>query len=409
MNPFINAQKQLDNAREAGSFSEYDVSFLRAPQRAIHVSFPVRMDDGKVRYFQGYRVQFNDAKGPTKGGIRFHPDVSEAEVTALSFWMTIKNSVIGLPYGGGKGGVIVNPKDHSFTEMERITRGFIKAIHHAIGPQQDIPAPDVYTNPQTMAWMLDEYEAITGKHMPGLITGKPLSLGGSQGRGYSTAMGAAYVLRSATRKLAWNEHKTSIIIQGFGNAGMHMARILSEWGYTIKGISDSRTAIYEEQGIDVFKAISHKEQKRTLEGFGNEITNKELLEQKTDILVPAALENVITKENAANIKAKLIVELANGPVTPEADELLAQQNITVIPDVLANAGGVAVSYFEWVQNNYGYYWSEDEVLKKLEPLMVNAYDSIIDIAQKKQTTPRNAAFILALERIIQAQKLRGRL
>lgn len=406
MNAFENAQKQLMNAAKAGDIPEKNIEFLKSPKRALHVSFPVRLDNGEIKYFKGYRIQFNDSRGPTKGGIRFHPQVEESEVKALSFWMTIKNAVVNVPYGGGKGGVEINPKDYSETELERVSRGFIRAIHQIIGPQIDVPAPDVYTNPQTMAWMMDEFETITGKHQPGVITGKPISLGGSQGRGYSTAMGGAYVLKEAINELAIE--KPSVVIQGFGNAGMHMARILSDWNYKIIAISDSKGAIHNPEGIDVQKAIEFKQENRTIKDFdGVNISNEDLLELETDVLVPAALENQINKDNANNIKAKIIVELANGPTTPEADEILKENNVMVIPDVLANAGGVAVSYFEWVQNNYGYYWTEEEVLKKLEKIMIDSFNAIETIAKKKNTSHRNAAFILALERIIESAKLRG--
>jgi len=408
MNAFENAQQQLVQAVKAGGLDEKDVLFLRHPKRAIHVSFPVRLDNGELEYFQGYRIQFNDARGPTKGGIRFHWNVDEHEVKALSFWMTIKNAVVDVPYGGGKGGVIIDPKKYSQGELERVSRGFIKAIHEVIGPAQDIPAPDVYTTPQIMAWMLDEYEAITGKKQPGVITGKPLVLGGSQGRGYSTAMGGAYVLKEAAELLDLDPVKTSVIVQGFGNAGMHMARILHGWNYNIIGISDSKIALYDEGGIDIPKAIVYKETEGTLKGFGpKELTNDELLVQKTDILVPAALENTITKANASNIQAKLIVELANGPTTPEADAILKKNDVVVIPDVLANAGGVAVSYFEWVQNNYGYYWTEDEVLDKLEKKMVKSFHEIHYLVKEKDMSYREAAFVLAVQRIVDAARLRG--
>ncbi|MFP4118577.1 MAG: Glu/Leu/Phe/Val family dehydrogenase [Candidatus Woesearchaeota archaeon] len=410
MNAFDFAQQQLHTAAGKGGIDTKDIEFLSHPKRSVHVNFPVKMDDGSVKYFQGYRIQYNDFRGPTKGGIRFHPQVDESEVKALSFWMTVKNAVVDIPYGGGKGGVMVNPKDHSQAELERISRGFIKAIHEVIGPTKDIPAPDVYTNPQVMGWMLDEYEAIKGGHYPGLITGKPLDIGGSEGRGYSTAMGGAYALKEGAEILDLEPFKTTVAIQGFGNAGMHMARILSGWGYKVVAVSDSSTGIYTENGLDVNKAIEYKQNHGTLEGFGaKEISNEELLASEVDILVPAALENQITKDNASNIEAKLVVELANGPVTPDADEIMSENGITVIPDVLANAGGVTVSYFEWVQNNYGYYWSENEVLEKLEAIMTRSFNNIHSVVKEKDVTYRQAAFILALKRIINAGKARGRL
>lgn len=408
MNAFENAQKQLLNSIKAANIKEEDIEFLKNPKKIIQTSFPVKLDNGKIKYFQGYRVQFNDARGPTKGGIRFHPQVDLHEVKALAFWMTIKNAVVNVPYGGGKGGVEIQPSAFSEAELEKVSRGFIRALHKDLGPQIDVPAPDVYTTPQIMAWMLDEYETIKGHHAPGLITGKPLALGGSEGRGYSTAQGGAYVLKEYINLIGANPAETRVAIQGFGNAGMHMARILFSWGYKIIAVSDSRFGIYAEEGLDIEKVIAHKEKIRSLGGFGvKEITNAELLELDTDVLVPAALENTITKDNAENVKAKVILELANGPTTPEADEILESKDIVVLPDVLANAGGVAVSYFEWVQNNYGYYWTEEEVLDKLEKKMVKSFNEIHFIVKELDTSYRNAAFILAVRRIIEAAKLRG--
>ncbi len=408
MNAFENAQLQLNKAVDAAKYTDEDVAFLKTPKRALHVTFPVKLDDGKVKYFKGFRIMYNDTRGPGKGGIRFHPQVDEQEVKALSFWMTIKNAVVDLPLGGGKGGVIITPQDYSETELERVSRGFIRAIHQVVGPEQDIPAPDVYTNPQVMSWMLDEYETIKGKHAPGLITGKPLELGGSKARGYSTAMGGAYVLKEAAELFDMDPVKTTVVVQGFGNAGMNMARILSGWGYKIIGISDSSTGIYIEEGIDIDKAIVYKQTNKKLLGFsGKEISNEELLRIKTDVLVPAALENTITETNAASINAKVIVELANGPITPQADEILEKKNIIILPDVLANAGGVAVSYFEWVQNTYNYYWQEKEILEKLETKMVTSFSEIHKIVKEKDVSYRTAAYVLALSRIVRAQRLRG--
>lgn len=409
MDAFENAQKQLLKAIKAGGLDENDLEFLKNPKRAVHVNFPVKLDDGSTKYFKGFRMLYNDTRGPGKGGIRFHQDVNESEVKALSFWMTVKNSVVDLPLGGGKGGVIINPKNYSERELENVARGFIRALHQVIGPKQDVPAPDVYTTPQIMSWMLDEYETITGKHNEGLITGKPLELGGSKARGYSTAMGGAYVLKESAELLDFNPITTRVVIQGFGNAGMHMARILSKWNYKIIAISDSSTGIYDENGIDISKAIEFKNKNKSLKGFGpEEISNEKLLSLETEILVPAALENTITKDNADNIKAKLIIELANGPITPEADEILEKKDIIVIPDVLANAGGVTVSYFEWVQNNQGYYWTEEEVLERLEQKMINSFKEIHEIVKEKDVSYREAAFILALKRLITANKLRGK-
>jgi glutamate dehydrogenase (NAD(P)+) len=408
MNAFDNAQLQLKRAQDAAQYTEKDLLFLKTPKRAVHVTIPVKLDNGNVEYFKGFRVMYNDTRGPGKGGIRFHPQVDEHEVKALSFWMTIKNAVVDLPLGGGKGGVIIDPSKYSKTELERVSRGYVRALHGVLGPEQDVPAPDVYTNPQVMSWMVDEYETITGKHAPGLITGKPLELGGSKARGYSTAMGGAYVLKESAELFDMDPVQTTVVIQGFGNAGMHMARILSGWGYKIVGISDSSTGIYVEGGIDIDKAIAYKQKNKKLTGFGGkEITNEELLALKTDVLVPAALENAITEKNVTTIKAKLIIELANGPVTPQADLILEKNDVVVMPDVLANAGGVAVSYFEWVQNVYGYYWSEEEVLDKLEKKMVRSFKDIHSLVKEHDVSYRTAAFMLALSRIVGAQRLRG--
>lgn len=408
MNAFENATKQLSKAQDAGKFTDEQLSFLLHPKRATHVNFPVKMDNGMVRYFQGFRMLYNDLRGPGKGGIRFHHNVDESEVKALSFWMTIKNAVLDLPLGGGKGGVIINPKEHSQGELERVARGYIQALHHVLGPDKDVPAPDVYTNPQTMAWMLDEYESITGSHSPGLITGKPLELGGSQARGYATAQGGAYVLKELVDVLGLNPLQTRVVIQGFGNAGMHMARILSEWQYKIIGISDSSTALYDEAGIDIDKAIKHKQISRSLKDFGvKEISGDQLLALDCDVLVPAALENAIHQDNVKMVSAKYIVELANGPITPEADDVLEQKGVLVLPDVLANAGGVTVSYFEWVQNNQGYYWSEQKVLEELETKMKHSFYDMHQIVKDEDISYRTAAFIVALRRLLTANTLRG--
>ncbi|MFP4568216.1 MAG: Glu/Leu/Phe/Val family dehydrogenase [Candidatus Woesearchaeota archaeon] len=404
MNPFVNAMNQLSSAASKVGIKDFDV--LKNPKRIIQVSFPVKMDDGSIKFVQGYRVQYNDARGPYKGGIRFHPQVDLDEVKALSFWMAIKNAVVDVPFGGGKGGVTINPKDLSKRELEAVSRGFMKAMHEFLGPMQDIPAPDVYTTPQVMAWMLDEYEKIKGQKAPGVITGKPLELGGSHARSYSTAMGGVYVLEDAVR--TFNIGK-AVVIQGFGNAGAHVARILHERGYKIIGVSDSKSALYFKDGFDVLGLIEHKTSTGALEGFnqGSEISNAELLELECDILIPSALEGQITKDNANKIKAKLVAELANGPTTGDADLILAKNGVVVVPDVLFNAGGVAVSYFEWVQNLYGYSWSEVEVLEKLEKKMKSAFDDLVALANEKSLTLREAAFALAVERIIKVETLRG--
>lgn len=409
MDVFDNVRKQLDKIRKITDYSEEEMQLLLNPKRIIQVNFPVKMKNGKVKRFNGYRVQFNDARGPTKGGIRFHPNVDIGEVKSLAFWMALKCSVVNIPYGGAKGGVEVDPKSLSNDELEALSRAYIKAIHEVVGPTKDVPAPDVYTTPQIMAWMLDEYEKIKGEHLPGLITGKPLELGGSQGRGFSTSQGGAYVLREYMKIREMKPENSTVAIQGFGNAGSFMAKILHEWGYKVVAVSDSKTGVYNKDGLDVVSLLEHKHKTDSVSGFpgAKEITNKELLGLEVTVLVPAALENQITKENAESIKAEVIVELANGPISPDADTILDRKKIHVIPDILANAGGVTVSYFEWVQNLYGYYWTETEVLEKLERIMIKSFVDVYETSQQYKTNFRNGAYILALKRILDAEKLRG--
>ena len=404
MNPFKNAMNQLSVAAKKTGIDNYDV--LKNPKRVVQVSFPVKMSDGSTKFLQGYRVQYNDARGPFKGGIRFHPDVDLEEVKALSFWMVIKNAVVGVPFGGGKGGVTINPKGLSKRDLEAVSRSFIKAMHEFLGPDKDVPAPDVYTTPEIMGWMLDEYEKIKGYKAPGVITGKPLELGGSHARSYSTAMGGVFVLEEAVSIFDVGKR---VVIQGFGNAGMHVARLLDERGYKIIGVSDSKTGIHFEQGFDVKKLVEHKKETGSLEGFeqGVLVSNKELLELDTDILIPSAIGDQITIKNADKIKAKLIAELANGPTTSEADEVLIKNGVIVIPDVLFNAGGVVVSYFEWIQNLSGLYWEETHVLGELKKKMKLALDEVVSESKNKSLSLREAAFVLAVERIIEAERLRG--
>lgn len=382
---------------------------LQEPKRVLDVTIPVQMDNGQTREFHGFRSQYNDALGPFKGGIRYHPGVTVDEVRALSFWMTMKCAVVGLPLGGGKGGIIVDPKTLSLGELERLSRGYIQKIYQYIGPTRDVPAPDVYTTPQIMGWMMDEYEKLVGEHAPGVITGKPLCLGGSAGRGFATAQGGVYVTREAVAKLGWNPSETTVAIQGFGNAGSHMAKILHGLGYKIIAASDSKGGVLNRLGLDVFALELHKETTGSVLGFSGseDITNEQLLEMEVHVLVPAALENVITAENAPRVKAKMIVELANGPVTPDADEILYASGVLFIPDILSNAGGVTVSYFEQVQNAMNYYWEEKEVLEKLEKIMVRAFNEVWDTKEKYQVDMRTAAFVRAVERVAEAMKARG--
>ncbi|PLW80452.1 glutamate dehydrogenase [Candidatus Woesearchaeota archaeon] len=409
IDPFENAKKQIEKAAEKVSLDPNILNQLLMPEKVLVVNFPIRMDDGKIKVFTGFRSQHNKSRGPTKGGIRFHPDVTIEEVMALSTWMTFKNSVIDVPYGGGKGGVICNPKDLSVSELEHVSRGYIRAIAQIIGPKKDIPAPDVYTNQNVMAWMLDEYEKLTGESSPGVITGKPIELGGSLGRDKATSMGAFYV----TEKLCELNNKvcknTSIAIQGFGNAGYYLAKMLYETGHNIIAISDSKGGIYSKKGMDPTEVYHYKNNNGSLKGFPEtkNITNNDLLELDVDILIPAALENQITDKNAKNIKAKYVVEVANGPITPKADEILDEKGIMIIPDILSNSGGVVVSYFEWVQNNLGYYWSEEEVMVKLKEKIYKGFDEVHKQSIEHKASFRTAAYILALARLERSMKFRG--
>lgn len=369
------------------------------------------MDDDSVEIFNAYRVQHNDALGPTKGGIRYHPEVNLEEVKILAFLMALKTSVTGLPLGGAKGGIEVDPKKLSKGELERLTRGFTKEAVNIIGPHIDIPAPDVNTNAQTMAWIVDEYSNIKGEFTPGVVTGKPLELGGSKGREVATSLGGSFILEKFRKQEDLEAKDMKVSIQGFGNVGMNIAKILYEWGYKVVAVSDSRGGIYNENGLNIPNVISHtgKQEGRLPENEGMQISNAELLLLNVDVLIPAALSDQITKENASNVKAKIILEMANAPVTKEADEILAKNGTTVLPDILSNAGGVIVSYLEWVQNSQNYYWTEKRVNKELKQIIETAYDHIFNIAKAKKTNIRNAAYILAVNRIISAEKLRGTL
>lgn len=405
---FANALAQFEIAEDLLGLEENIAVQLKSPQKLLRVSVPVKMDDGRLRVFTGYRSQFNDARGPFKGGIRFHPEVNESEVMALSAWMTWKTAVVGLPLGGGKGGVIVNPAELSEGELKRLSRGYIDAIYKLIGPEVDVPAPDVYTNPKIMGWMLDEYEKLVGRQQKGVITGKPLSIGGSQARSYSTAQGAVYVLDEAVNRIGL-KRGASVAIQGFGNAGAFMAELLAKEGYKIIALSDSKGAIMDVGGLDVAQVAEHKKRSGSVAGFPGSRAIEDILSLETDILVPAALENSINEANAGLIRAKLIIELANGPVTPEADKILEEKNILVVPDILANAGGVAVSYFEQVQNSYNYYWSEAEVLAKLEETMKRSFEEAWAEKEKHKTSMRMGAYVLAVGRVAQAMRDRGRI
>ncbi len=415
---FDDAIGRLDEAFQHSDIDPEPVERLKHPKQVLEVSIPVRMDDGSLRVFTGYRVRHDDTRGPTKGGMRYHPDVDLAEVKALAFWMTFKCAVVGIPYGGGKGGVIVNPKELSRLELERLTRGFIDQIADFIGPETDVPAPDVYTNQMIMGWMMDEYSKITRKRTPAVITGKPIPLGGSLGRNDATGRGAYYCIKELERIKEWKPEDIRVAVQGFGNAGQHVARLLHADGYRIVAASDSRGGIYSEDGFGVPSLIKGKEETRRLQAIycdealceavdNDSITNDALLELDVDVLIPAALENQITAENADRIKAPIVVEVANGPTTSDADTVLSEAGKLVVPDILANAGGVTVSYFEWVQNKGGYYWTEDEIHEKLHTIMAREFNNVFSLMEHKGISMRTAAYTLALNRIGEAIQAQG--
>jgi len=406
LNPYEIAQKQIEHAASILGLPKPVVEVLKKPKRVLSVSFPIKMDDGSVKVFEGFRSQHNDAIGPTKGGIRFHPQVSLDEVKALSMWMSFKCGVVGLPYGGGKGGVICDPTKMSKGELERVSRAYIEAIADIVGPDRDIPAPDVYTNAQVMGWMTDTYSRMKGSFQPGLITGKPLILGGSKGRNEATARGAVFAILEALKEIGKEVDEATVAIQGFGNAGRIAAVLLSDLGAKVVAVSDSKGAIYDKNGLDVAKAGAAKDS-GSLVSYGKEFDASKILELDVDILIPAALENVITSANADNIKARIIAEAANGPTTPEADEVLNSKGIIVIPDILANAGGVTVSYFEWVQNLSNFYWSEEEVNSRLQVAMVNAYNAVCKLSKEHNTDLRTAAYMISMQRIADAMAARG--
>ncbi len=415
---FDDAIRRLDSAFSYAEIDPEALEMLKHPKIIIQVSIPVRMDDGSLRVFDGYRVRHDDTCGPGKGGIRYHQDVSLNEVKALAFWMTCKCAVVGLPYGGGKGGIVVNPKELSQLELERLSRGFIRQIADFIGPEVDVPAPDVYTNAMIMGWMMDEYSKIVRKRTPAVITGKPIPLGGSLGRDDATGRGGYYCIKELERIRGWSPDDIRVAIQGFGNAGQHNARLLHADGYKVVAVSDSQGGIYRADGFDIPSLIKTKNESRELKAVycegsvcevvdAESISNEALLELDVDILVPAALENQITKDNAANIKAGIIVELANGPTTAEADAILNRADILVVPDILANAGGVTVSYFEWVQNKAGYYWPLEEVHTKLKTIMSREFNAVYDLMKKHRIDMRTAAYAKALKRIGEAISAQG--
>jgi glutamate dehydrogenase (NAD(P)+) len=409
-NPFNIAKKQLDQCARILNLEPGVHAVLRAPMRELHVSLPVRMDDGSTKVFQAFRVQYNDAKGPTQGGIRFHPEESIDNVRAHAAWMTWKCALLDLPLGGGKGGVICNPKEMSQGELERLSRIYVDRVWQIIGPEKDVPAPDVYTNPQVMAWMVDEYSKLCGKNQFGVITGKPTSLGGSEGRSDATARGGLYTIREAAQECGIDLSQATVAIQGYGNAGYHAARLAASLlGCRVLAVSDSKGGIYDAEGLDPEAVGIHKAKTSTVINFpdAKPISDEELLELDVDILIPAAMENVITDENAPKIKAKIIAELSNGPTSTEADDILHKNGVHVIPDFLCNAGSVTVSYFEMVQNSYMYYWELEDVHKRLDKKMTTAYHSVLTTSRKYNINMRQAAYVVAVERVVEAMKLRG--
>lgn len=410
LNPFRTARQQLDEAASLIKLDPAAHQLLRSPLRELHVTMPVKMDNGTTKIFHGFRVQYNDARGPNKGGIRFHPDETIDSVRALAAWMTWKTAVMDLPLGGGKGGVICDPKNMSQGELERLSRAYIRQAGRILGLEKDVPAPDVYTTPQIMAWMADEYSFMQGNNEFGVITGKPIALGGSAGRGDATARGGIYCVKDAADALDIELAGATAAIQGYGNAGSFAHKLAQEiLGMKIIAVSDSKGGIHNPEGLRFAEVMAHKEQTGSVTGFpGTDyISNEALLELNVAVLFPSALEEVITAKNAANIKAKIIAELANGPTTPEADRILYGKGCYVIPDLLCNAGGVSVSYFEMVQNSYGYYWEEEEVHNRLEKKMKTAFHVVHNTAQKHKVHNRLAAYIVAIERVAEAMKLRG--
>ena len=410
LNPFEIAQKQIKSACDKLNADPAVYEILKNPMRVLEVSFPVKLDDGTVKTFVGYRSQHNNAVGPFKGGLRFHPGVTRDEVKALSTWMTFKCSVAGIPYGGGKGGMAINPKEYSKAELERISKGFAKAISPIIGEKVDIPAPDVNTNGQIMSWMVDAYEEVAGKSTKGVFTGKPLEFGGSLARTEATGYGVHLTAKKALAKLNIDVKGATYAVQGFGNVGFYTAYYAYKDGAKIVAFSNSNVAVYNENGIDMEAVIKDFEENGRIaanKGYGKDITNNELLELEVDVLAPCALENQITSENADRIKAKVVAEGANGPTTPEADEILFKKGIIVIPDILANSGGVVVSYFEWVQNLQSYYWPFEEVQQKEDALLSTAFEDVWNLADEYKVDLRNAAYMKSIERISKAMKLRG--
>src|SRR5207248_96525 len=409
LNSFRIAMRQFDTAAEKCGLDPGMREVLRRPRRALSLSLPVKMDDGTIHVFDGFRVQHNSARGPCKGGIRYHPEVTFDEVKALASWMTWKCAIVNLPFGGAKGGIVCDPHKLSKGELERLTRRYAYEISPIIGPDKDIPAPDVYTDSQVMAWIMDTYSMTSGSSSPAVVTGKPTFLGGSFGRNEATARGCLFVIRSACEVLGIKMNRATVAIQGFGNAGSIAAELLSKYGSTVIAVSDSRAGILNRAGLDIPALIEHKAKTGSVANFPNSdpISNEALLELECDILIPAALENQITLENVDNIKARIIAEAANGPTTPDADAVLHERGVMVIPDILANAGGVTVSYFEWVQDLQALFWDEDDVNRRLERVMVKAFTDVHGAARKYNVDMRTGAYIVGIDRVAAATRSRG--
>lgn len=408
LNLFYSTQTVIQKALNKLGYTHEMYELLKDPIRMLTVRIPVRMDDGTVQIFTGYRSQHNDAVGPTKGGVRFHPEVDEEEVKALSIWMSLKCGITDLPYGGGKGGIICDPRKMSFRELERLSRGYVRAISQIVGPTKDIPAPDVYTNSQIMAWMMDEYSRLREFDSPGFITGKPIVLGGSKGRETATARGVTICVEEAVKKKGFELQGARVVIQGFGNAGSYLAKFMHDAGAKVIAVSDVYGGVHDPNGLDIDYLLDRRDSFGTFSKiFEHTISNSELLELDCDILVPAAISNQITALNAANIKAKIVVEAANGPTTLEATTILTERGVLLVPDILASAGGVTVSYFEWVQNNQGYYWSEEEVDDKLSRVMIHSFENIYQTAALHRVDMRLAAYMVGIKKVAEAARFRG--
>jgi len=409
-NPFEEMKKMVDKAGKALGLDQGMIDVLKSPKRELHVNFPVKMDNGTIRVFNGYRVQHNEARGPYKGGIRYHPQVDIDEVRALSSWMTWKTATADIPYGGAKGGIICDPKKMSVGEIERMTRRYASEISIIIGPEKDIPAPDVNTGGREMAWIMDTYSMMKGYAVPGVVTGKPRELGGSLGRPEATSRGLVFSVREAAKRTGMNLKGATVAVQGYGNVGAFAHKLIErDFGSKVIAVSDSKGGIINEKGLKYEEVWAHKVKTGSVMGFpgSKPISNEEILELKVDVLLPCALENVITKDNAAKIKAKISAEGANGPTTFEADAIMWKNGVLVLPDILANSGGVTVSYFEWVQNNYNYYWTEEEVNKRLDAKITTAFNEVWNMHEKQKCNMRDAAYLVAVKRVADATKLRG--